>query len=140
MRVRSLLLVLLLAFIASAQQKPPVAPVRPVTDDYYGTKITDPYRWMENTKDPQFQSWAKAQATYTEEVLKSVPGREKLLETGASVSDHVEPQESEPARQLIQGSVGGEARGFAHGVETVRPGARGGKGVQAGRTPAEGPQ
>ena len=80
MRVRSLLLVLLLAFIASAQQKPPVAPVRPVTDDYYGTKITDPYRWMENTKDPQFQSWAKAQATYTEEVLKSVPGREKLLD------------------------------------------------------------
>ena len=44
MRVRSLLLVLLLASIASAQQKPPVAPVRPVTDDYYGTKITDPYR------------------------------------------------------------------------------------------------
>ena len=35
---------------------------------------------MENTKDPQFQSWAKAQATYTEEVLKSVPGREKLLD------------------------------------------------------------
>ncbi|PYV50724.1 MAG: hypothetical protein DMG98_27430 [Acidobacteria bacterium] len=30
MRVRSLLLVLLLASIASAQQKPPVAPVRPV--------------------------------------------------------------------------------------------------------------
>ena len=26
---------------------PPVAPVRPVTDDYFGTKVVDNYRWME---------------------------------------------------------------------------------------------
>ena len=79
MRFRVLPLVLLLAAMASAQQKPPVAPVRPVTDDYYGTKITDPYRWMENVKSSEFQSWAKAQATYTQEVLQSLPGREKLF-------------------------------------------------------------
>ena len=79
MRIRVLPFVLLLAAIASAQQKPPVAPVRPVTDDYYGTKITDPYRWMENVKAPEFQSWAKAQATYTQDMLKSLPGRERLF-------------------------------------------------------------
>ena len=33
--------------------KQPVAPVRPVTDDYYGTKIVDPYRYMENLQDPE---------------------------------------------------------------------------------------
>ncbi len=76
MRTRILLLVLLLASLASAQQKPPVAPVRPVVDDYYGTKITDPYRWMENTKEPEFQNWAKGQASYTDVMLKSLPGRE----------------------------------------------------------------
>lgn len=79
MRTRTFLLVLLLASFASAQQQPPVAPVRPVTDDYFGTKITDPYRWMEKSSEPEFQSWAKAQAGYTEAVLKSLPGREKLL-------------------------------------------------------------
>lgn len=79
MRTRILLLILLLASLATAQQKPPAATVRPVTDDYFGTKIEDPYRWMENTKDPEFQSWAKAQATYTDDMLKSLPGREKLL-------------------------------------------------------------
>ena len=80
MRTRTLFLVLLLASLASAQQKPPVAPVRPVTDTYFGTTITDPYRWMENTKGEEFLSWAKAQAAYTDDVIKSLPGREKLLQ------------------------------------------------------------
>jgi len=45
---------------SAAPAKPPVAPVRPVTDDYYGTKIVDNYRYMENLKDPEVQEWMKA--------------------------------------------------------------------------------
>ena len=63
-----------------AQQKPPAAPVKDVTDDYYGTKIVDPYRWMESSKDPEFQTWLKAQAEHTQAVLRLIPGRQKLLE------------------------------------------------------------
>ena len=55
------------------------APVRPVTDDYYGTKITDPYRYMENLKDPEVSSWMKAQSDYARGVLSALPGREQLL-------------------------------------------------------------
>ncbi len=58
---------------------PPVAPIRPVTDDYYGTKITDNYRYMENLKDPEVQAWMKAQDDYTRATLASISGREKLL-------------------------------------------------------------
>jgi prolyl oligopeptidase len=58
---------------------PPIAPVRPVFDDYYGTKITDPYRYMENLKDPEVQAWMKSQNDYTRVVLAGIPGREKLL-------------------------------------------------------------
>ena len=58
---------------------PPIAPVRPVVDDYYGTKITDPYRYMENLKDPEVQAWMKSQNDYTRAVLAGIPGREKLL-------------------------------------------------------------
>ena len=58
---------------------PPVAPVRPVTDDYYGSKVVDPYRYMENLKDPEVQGWMKAQNDYTRAMLARIPGREKLL-------------------------------------------------------------
>jgi prolyl oligopeptidase len=64
---------------AASASSPPVAPVRTVTDDYYGTKIADPYRYMEDLKDPQVQSWLKAQNDYTRSVLDRIPGREKLL-------------------------------------------------------------
>ena len=59
---------------------PPAAPVRPVTDDYYGTKVVDPYRYMENLQDPGVQTWFKAQDDYTRAVLASIPGRQQLLE------------------------------------------------------------
>jgi prolyl oligopeptidase len=58
---------------------PPTAPVRPVTDTYYGTRVTDPYRYMENLADPEVQSWIKAQNDYTRAVLASLPGRQQLL-------------------------------------------------------------
>lgn len=80
---RPIFVLLVLAWAVStvrAQQKPLAAPVRNVTDDYYGTKIADPYRWMENNQDPEFQAWLKAQADYSHAVLRSIPGREKLLE------------------------------------------------------------
>jgi len=74
--------VLTLALVAGkclAQQQPTVAPVRPVVDDYYGTKITDNYRWMENMNSPELAEWLKAQNTYTREILQSIPGRSELL-------------------------------------------------------------
>ncbi len=63
----------------AALRPPPVAPVRPVTDDYYGTKVVDNYRYFENLKDLEVQQWMKAQADYTQAVLATLPGRERLL-------------------------------------------------------------
>ena len=63
----------------SAKARPPVAPVRTVTDDYYGTKVADPYRYMEDLKDPQVQSWMKAESDYTRSALDRIPGRAELL-------------------------------------------------------------
>jgi len=58
---------------------PPAAPVRPVTDDYYGTKIVDPYRYMENFQDAEVQGWMKTQNEYTQAALARIPGRARLL-------------------------------------------------------------
>src|SRR6185312_8657992 len=60
-------------------ESPPVAPVRPVTDDYYGTKLTDPYRYMEDLKNPEVEKWFKGQNQYTREILGRIPGRSELL-------------------------------------------------------------
>jgi prolyl oligopeptidase len=50
-----------------------------VADDYYGTRVSDPYRWMENAKDPDWMPWLKAQDAFTRETLSRVPGRDALL-------------------------------------------------------------
>jgi len=63
----------------AAPSRPPAAPVRPVTDDYYGVKVADPYRYMENLKDPEVQAWMKAQNDYARAVLAGIPGRQQLL-------------------------------------------------------------
>ncbi len=76
----SLVLVLSLAASAFSQAKLPQTPVREVTDEYFGTKITDPYRWLEKTSDPEVAAWMKAQNDYTRSVLAGIPGRDKLLE------------------------------------------------------------
>jgi prolyl oligopeptidase len=69
----------LIASAALGQSLPPAAPVRPVTDDYFGTKIIDNYRYFENLKDPDVQRWMKAQADYTRQTLDSLPGYPAML-------------------------------------------------------------
>ena len=76
----ALSLALFLSTLASGQVKLPKTPVREVTEDYFGTKVTDPYRWLENTSDAEVVSWMKSQNDFTREQLAKIPGRDKLLE------------------------------------------------------------
>ena len=75
----ALALLLLIPAVATAQSQLPNTPVRPVTEDYFGTKVVDPYRWLENTSDPEVVAWMKAQNDYTRAVLARIPGRDELL-------------------------------------------------------------
>jgi prolyl oligopeptidase len=63
----------------SPSNRPPVAPMRPVVDNYFGTKVTDPYRYMENLRNPEVAGWMKAQNAYTRGVLAHIQGRDELL-------------------------------------------------------------
>ena len=45
--------------------RPAPPPPRPVTEDYFGTKITDDYRYMESPGDPDFAKWIRAEGAYT---------------------------------------------------------------------------
>ncbi|MDP9172601.1 MAG: prolyl oligopeptidase family serine peptidase [Planctomycetota bacterium] len=59
---------------------PPVAMVKPIVDDYFGVKVTDPYRYMEDLTNPQVKQWFKAQSDYTRAVLDRIPGRQAMLD------------------------------------------------------------
>lgn len=83
---------------------PAMAPVRPVTDTYYGTRVVDPYRYMENLKDPEVQAWLKAQNDYTRLVLGRVAGRASLL-ARIKLLDESEPAEVSEIRRLPTGRI-----------------------------------
>jgi prolyl oligopeptidase len=58
---------------------PPVATVRVVTDEYFGVKVADPYRYMEDLTNAEVSAWFKGQNDYTRAVLGRIPGRAALL-------------------------------------------------------------
>ena len=64
--------------LAAQPAGPPVAAVRPVVDDYFGAKVTDDYRWMEDRTAPEFVAWAKAENAYARAAIDKIPGRDQL--------------------------------------------------------------
>jgi prolyl oligopeptidase len=49
-------------------------------DTYFGRTYKDPYRWLENLKDKDVESWFKAQAELTDNLLAKLPGKDALAE------------------------------------------------------------
>jgi len=49
-----------------------------VVDDYFGTKISDPYQWLENDTAIDVMSWVDEQNKTTQNYLSQIPFRDKL--------------------------------------------------------------
>ena len=87
------------------------------TDTYFGKTYKDPDRWRENLKDPEVVSWFKAQATMTDDLLASIPGRDALAKEWMEL-DKLEPAQYasihyEQGRVFYRKTLGGEI-GRAH--------------------------
>jgi prolyl oligopeptidase len=63
---------------AVAEPQPPPTQRVDVTNNYFGTIVHDPYRWLEDQESPQTRAWIDAQVSYTRAVLNRLAGREKL--------------------------------------------------------------
>ena len=48
------------------------------TDNYFGTKVSDPYRWMEDVDSAELKTWIDAENKLTQEYLAKVPVRETM--------------------------------------------------------------
>lgn len=55
------------------------------TDTYHGTKVPDPYRWLEDIDSPETRTWVKAEQALTRTYLDAIPGREKIRERLSAV-------------------------------------------------------
>src|ERR1035438_473885 len=80
MRTIMLLLVAIFSFSATAAQyNYPLTNTVDSNDTYFGVTYKDPFRWLENTKQPETVSWFKQQANYTDSILNNLNGRDALI-------------------------------------------------------------
>jgi prolyl oligopeptidase len=56
----------------------PVTKKGPQTDNYHGTQIADPYRWLEDANSAETKEWVTAQNKVTQAYLGQIPQREAI--------------------------------------------------------------
>ncbi|MGB0431933.1 MAG: prolyl oligopeptidase family serine peptidase [Bacteroidia bacterium] len=66
-------------------------------DDYFGTPVEDPYRWLEDDNSDETKAWVKAQNAVTDAVLDSIPFRSKIKDRLTELWDY--PKVSAPFKK-----------------------------------------
>lgn len=59
-----------------------------VVDVYFGTKVADPYRWLENDTSAATMAWVEAERALTDEYLSHIPLRAKLKDRLTQIADY----------------------------------------------------
>ncbi|MFT4062518.1 MAG: prolyl oligopeptidase family serine peptidase [Edaphocola sp.] len=67
------------------------------TDDYFGTKISDPYRWLENDTAANTGAWVTEENKLTQAYLDKIPFRNKLKDRITELWNY--PRSSAPHRE-----------------------------------------
>ena len=59
-----------------------------VVDDYHGTRIADPYRWLEDPNSAETKAWVDAQNRVTFAYLERLPARDRIRARLTELWDH----------------------------------------------------
>ncbi|WP_197705862.1 prolyl oligopeptidase family serine peptidase [Filimonas lacunae] len=62
----------------NAQLQYPATKKSEQSDDYFGTKVNDPYRWLEDDNSDLTKQWVKEQNTVTNDYLSKIPFRNQV--------------------------------------------------------------
>lgn len=80
--MKNLLLIILIFMAMSCSQQPafnyPETRKGDVVDNYHGTEVPDPYRWLEDDTSEETAAWVKAENEVTFSYLESIPFRDAL--------------------------------------------------------------
>ncbi len=78
MRILSMALVLSTALAAQPPMTYPPTRKGDVVDDFFGTKVADPYRWLEDDNSAETKAWVEAQNQVTSAYLAQIPQRAEI--------------------------------------------------------------
>ncbi|HLZ62012.1 MAG TPA: S9 family peptidase, partial [Ktedonosporobacter sp.] len=68
-----------------------------VIEDYHGTLVADPYRWLEEAGSEETQAWSEAQNAVTRAYLDAIPALERLKARFTELWDY--PKYSAPRKE-----------------------------------------
>jgi len=83
-----LILFILSSFLYGQSIEYPVSKKVDHVDDYFGVKVEDPYRWLEDDNSEETKDWVKAQNQVTFNYLEEIPFREKLHQRLTEIWDY----------------------------------------------------
>ena len=78
----------------------PNTPTVDQVDDYHGTLVSDPYRWLEDANTPETKAWIESQNRLTQSFLKDIPSKERIRKRLTTLWDY--------PRALAPQKVGGK--------------------------------
>jgi prolyl oligopeptidase len=104
-KILTLTLIFMLAFLPACQKQAgesqeqltyPVSKKIDHVDDYFGTIVEDPYRWMEDDTSEEVKSWVEEQNVITFSYLEKIPFREKIRQRLTELYNY--PKQSSPRK------------------------------------------
>lgn len=91
-RLYYLTLTALLMTTISCKQQPkivyPQTKMDSVVDNYFGTEVADPYRWLEDDRSAETAAWVEAQNKVTFSYLDSIPFKKAIKERLTKIWDY----------------------------------------------------
>ena len=66
-----------------------------VVDDYHGTCVADPYRWLEDDNSAETAAWVEAENAVTRDYLDRLPARQAIYDRLTALYDY--PKEGAPS-------------------------------------------
>src|SRR4030095_12442496 len=71
-------LFLISPFLLAAQLLYPETKKCDTINDYFGTKVADPYRWLEDDNSEETKAWVQEENKVTFDYLSKIPYRDKV--------------------------------------------------------------
>ncbi len=66
-------------------------------EDYHGTRVADPYRWLEDPQSAETRAWVEEENKVTFDYLRAIPYREQIRERLTELWDY--PKYSAPYKK-----------------------------------------